>query len=120
VVAGFGRAQGPILLDPSLDIHDFNGDVWLLTAGVGRVFGVAGHQARVLALFPIAVGSVSGDFQPQTFSQTLRGLVDPRFKVTLGLLGAPATKTVGSHRSLVVGTSLTVSARLGNTIERNS
>jgi hypothetical protein len=113
VVAGFGHAQGPILLDPSLDIDDFNGDVWLLTAGVGRVFGVAGHQARVFALFPIAVGSVSGDVQRQTFSQTVSGLVDPRFKVTLGLLGAPATKTVAAQRPLVVGTSLTVSAPLG-------
>jgi hypothetical protein len=113
VVAGFGRAQGPILVDPSLDIHDFNDDVWLLTAGGGRVFGVAGHQARVFALFPMAVGSVSGDVQPQVFSQTLKGLVDPRFKVTLGLLGAPATKTVVTQRSLVVGTTLTVSTPLG-------
>jgi hypothetical protein len=113
VAAGLGRARGPILLDPSLDIDDFNGDVWLLTAGIGRVFGVAGHQARVLALFPIAFGSVSGDVQQQTFSQTLRGLADPRFKVTLGLFGSPATKTPATQRPLVVGTSLTVVAPLG-------
>jgi hypothetical protein len=30
-----------------------------MTAGVGRVFGIAGRQARVFALMPVAFGTVS-------------------------------------------------------------
>jgi hypothetical protein len=89
--------------------------VWLITAGIGRVFSLAGHQARVFALIPIAFGSVSADVQQHSFSQTVRGLVDPRFKITIGLIGAPATKSVTAptQRALIVGTSFTLSAPLG-------
>jgi hypothetical protein len=54
VLGGFGRSQGAILLDPSLDVDDVQGDLWIATAGVGHVFGLAGRQARVLAVVPIA------------------------------------------------------------------
>lgn len=115
LVAGFGHFQGPVLVDPSLDIDTVNGDVWLMTTGVGRVFGIAGRQTRVFALIPVAFGTVSADAQQQAFSQTVRGLVDPRVKMTVGLIGAPATKSVtaAAHRPLVVGTSVTVSLPLG-------
>jgi hypothetical protein len=98
-----------------LEVDSLTGDVWLITAGMGRVFGLAGRQARVFALIPIAFGSVSAAIQQQSFSQTVRGLVDPRFKITIGLIGAPATKSVTApaQRSLIVGTGLTVSAPLG-------
>jgi hypothetical protein len=59
LVARFGHFQGPALLDPSLEIDGVTGDVWLMTAGVGRVFGIAGRQARVFALMPVAFGTVS-------------------------------------------------------------
>ena len=115
VVAGVGHFNGPVLLDPSLEVDSLTGDIWLITAGMGRVFGLAGRQARVFALIPIAFGSVAAVIQQQSFSQTVRGLVDPRFKITIGLIGAPATKSVTApaQRSLIVGTSFTVSAPLG-------
>jgi len=115
LVGGFAHFQGPVLLDPSLDIDGVTGDVWLMTAGVGRVFNIAGRQARVFALIPVAFGTVSADVQQQAFSQTVRGPVDPRFKMTIGLIGAPATKSVtaAAQPRLVVGTSFTVSVPLG-------
>jgi hypothetical protein len=114
-VAGLGHFIGPVLVDPSLDIDSVTGDVWLITAGIGRVFSLAGRQARAFALIPVAFGSVSAHVQQQSFTQTVRGLVDPRFKITIGLIGAPATKSVTAptQRALLVGTSFTVSAPLG-------
>ena len=111
VLGGLGRSQGPILLDPSLDVDNVAGDLWVATAGIGHVFSVAGRQARVLAVFPIAWGTIEGDVQGRAKRQDLAGLVDPRLKVSIGLRGAPAlgvTDFGRAPRRTVVGVSLTV------------
>lgn len=111
VLGGFGRSQGPILLDPSLDVDNVQGDLWIVTVGVGRVFDLVGRQARVLAVFPVAWGSVAGDVHDQAERQDLVGLVDPRLKLSVGLLGAPALTLndfARAPRRVLVGASLTV------------
>jgi hypothetical protein len=111
VLGGFGRSQGAILLDPSLDVENVQGDLWIATAGVGRVFGLAGRQARVLAVVPVAWGAVAGDVSNHPERQDLRGLVDPRFKLSIGLHGAPAlarTDFAKARRRVVIGASVTV------------
>ena len=90
MLGGFGRSQGPIVLDASLDTDHVEGDLWVTTAGFGRVFGVAGRQARILAVVPIASGSVAGDVHGVAQRQPLTGLADPRFKFSIALRGAPA------------------------------
>jgi len=90
VLGGFGRSQGAILLDPSLDADNVQGDLWIATAGVGHVFGLAGRQARVLAVVPVAWGAIAGDVNGQPARQSLHGLADPRLKLSIGLRGAPA------------------------------
>jgi hypothetical protein len=54
VLSGFGRSEGGILFDPSLDIANVEADLWIATPGFGYTFGLAGRQARLLAVFPIA------------------------------------------------------------------
>jgi hypothetical protein len=117
VLGGFGRSQGPIVLDPSLHTENVEGDLWITTTGFGRVFGVAGRQARMLAVLPIVSGSVDGDVQGVAERQPLSGLADPRFKFSIGLRGAPAL-TVSEfartrQRGLVVGAGLTVAPPWG-------
>ncbi len=111
VLGGFGRSQGAILLDPSLDVDDVQGDLWIATAGVGHVFGLAGRQARVLAVVPIAWGAIAGDVNGQPARQSLHGLADPRLRLSIGLRGAPALPLadfVRSPRRVVIGASVTV------------
>jgi hypothetical protein len=112
VLGGFGRSQGPIVLDPSLDVDDVNGDLWITTTGFGHVFGLAGRQARILAVVPIASGEIAGDVHGFAQRQSLTGLVDPRFKLSVGLRGAPAIALSEfarrRRRSLMIGTSVTV------------
>lgn len=117
VIAGFGRSQGPILMDSSLDVDNVEGDLWIATPGFGHVFGLGGHQARFLVIAPIAWGTIEGDLHSQRASQDLAGLVDPRIKLSVGLRGAPAlnvsefARTPRAHT--VVGASLTVVPPLG-------
>jgi hypothetical protein len=111
VLGGFGRSEGGILVDPSLDLANVEADVWVTTIGVGRVMDLFGRQSRVLAVVPIAWGSVAGEVHGQPQRQHLAGLVDPRFKLTVGLVGAPALSRERfgrSRRVPAMGASLTV------------
>lgn len=116
VIGGIGRSQGAILLDPSLDVNHVEGDLWIATIGAGRIFDVAGKQARVLAVFPLAWGAITGDVRQQAQRQDLAGLVDPRFKLSIALRGAPALSPdefARAPRQVVVGASITVVPPIG-------
>jgi hypothetical protein len=110
-VGGLGRSQGGFILDPSLGIDDVEADLWFMTTGFGYVFDLGGRQARLLAVFPIAWGDISGEVGRETQRQDLEGLSDPRFKLSVGLAGAPALtldELARAPRRTVVGASLTV------------
>ena len=107
VVGGFGRSQGGFILDPSLGIDNVEADIWFTTTGFGYYFDLGGRQARVLAVFPVAWGQIGNELQ----RQDLEGLTDPRYKLSVGLLGAPALtldELARAPRRTVVGASLTV------------
>ena len=123
VLGGFGRSQGPILLDPSLDVDNVEGDLWIATVGVGHIFGVAGRQARVLGVVPVAWGDVQGVVSGSPERQALRGLADPRVKFTIGLHGAlalTAEEFARMPRQVVVGASVTVVHPSASTSRRAS
>jgi hypothetical protein len=116
LLAGFGRSEGGILFDPSLDIDHVEADLWITTLGAGHTFALAGRQARVLAVVPIASGDITGDVGSQSQRQDLVGLADPRFKFSIGLLGAPARSReefTRASRGPVLGACVTVMAPWG-------
>jgi hypothetical protein len=116
LLGGFGRSEGGILFDPALDVDNVQADLWIATIGAGHTFGVAGRQARLLAVLPVAWGSVAGTVGTQPQRQDLAGLVDPRFKFSVGLIGAPAltlTQFASSRRRTAVGVAVTVVPPLG-------
>ena len=116
VIGGIGRSQGAILLDPSLDVDNVQGDLWVATLGAGRVFNLAARQARILAVFPVAWGAITGDVGHQHERQNLAGLVDPRFKLSIALRGGPAlcpAEFARAPRRVVVGASVTIVPPIG-------
>jgi hypothetical protein len=65
----------------------------------------------VLAVVPIAWGSIGGSVHGQPQRQDLRGIADPRIRVSIGLHGAPALASgafAARPRGTAVGASLTV------------
>jgi hypothetical protein len=111
VLAGIGESTGGILFDPSVGVDDVGADLHIVTSGLGYTFGVAGRQARVLAVVPIAWGNIAGHVDAQPQRQDLRGLADPRVKVSIALRGAPALRPAQfavAPRGTVIGMSLTV------------
>ena len=110
VLAGVGGSKGSILFDPSVDIADVEADLHIVTTGLGYTFGIAGRQTRVVAVFPVAWGNIAGAVGGQPQRQNLRGLTDPRIKVSFGLRGAPALRAAqfaAAPRGTAIGASLT-------------
>jgi hypothetical protein len=111
VLGGFGKSEGGILFHPALDIDNVQADLWIATLGVGHTFGLVERQARVLAVLPMAWGSIAGHVRDQAQRQDLAGLVDPRLRLSVGLIGAPAlTLAEFAHapRRTALGASITV------------
>jgi Putative MetA-pathway of phenol degradation len=116
VLTGFGKSEGGILFDQSLDVDNVRADLWIASPGFGYTFPLAGRQARLLAVFPIAWGAVAGDVSQQPQQQDLSGLADPRIKLSVGFLGAPALTVeefAKARRGLAIGASVTVMPPLG-------
>src|SRR5262249_14215229 len=101
----------------SLDVDNVEGDLWITTTGFGQVFGLAGRQARILAIVPIASGEVAGDVHGFAQSQPLTGLADPRFKLSVGCRVSRALTLAdfapARRRGLLLGTGDPVLAQWG-------
>ena len=111
ILGGFGKSEGGVLFDPTLDIDNVQAELWIATAGVGRTFAIAGHQGKVLAVAPLAWGTVAGEVHELKQRQHLAGLVDPRIKVSVGLIGAPAltvAEFATAPRKTAMGVGLTI------------
>lgn len=116
VLGGVGGSKGGILFDPSLDVADVNADLTIVTTGLGYTFNLAGRQARVVTVLPVAWGDVSGEVRQIPQRQNVAGLVDPRIKLSIGLRGAPAltlAEFARTPRQTAVGASVTVVPPLG-------
>ena len=117
LLASFGKSEGGILFDPALDIDAVEANLWIPTVGAGHTFALAGRQARFLAVVPFAWGSVAGNVHAQSQRQDLTGFVDPRFKFSLGLVGAPAmtlAEFARAPRPTTIGLSVTVAPPWGS------
>lgn len=116
LIAGIGGSEGAVLFDPSVPVDGVEADLTIATVAFGYTFGLAGRQARLLAVLPMVSGHLAGAVDGREERQPMNGLADPRIKLSIGLIGAPAldAEEFGSApRRTVVGASLTVVPPLG-------
>jgi hypothetical protein len=116
VLTGVGGTKGAIVFDPSVGVTGAEADLHVATTGLGYTFALAGRQARVLAVFPIAWGNIAGDVNEQPRRQDLRGLADPRIRLSVGLRGAPALRPsefASAPKGTAIGASVTIMPPLG-------
>jgi hypothetical protein len=117
VGASYGYSSGGVVVDPSLPLTDVKAYVNGVGVGWGHTFGVRGRQALVTATLPYAFGDVTGAVLEQRRSVTRSGLSDAKVRFAINLYGNPAQtpqEFARRQRSpVLVGTSLTVSAPIG-------
>jgi hypothetical protein len=115
VVAG-GRSTGGVVVDPSLPVDDIEATVDSLGLGVGRTIDLFGRTAILLAVVPYAWGDVSGSVGEEARQISRSGLADPRFKLSVNLLGGRAltpSEFARAARPTIIGVSLAVAPPLG-------
>ena len=111
IVAGLGRSSGGVVVDPSLPVDDVEAVVGSLTVGGGTTFSLLGRSALLLGALPIARARASGRIGEDARSITRMGLADPRFKLSVNLLGGRALKPsefARARRPTIAGVSLSV------------
>jgi hypothetical protein len=117
LLAGFGRSAGGVVVDPALPVEDVEATVDALTVGGGTTFNLFGRTALLVGgagyVWAEATGRVGEDAREVTRS----GLADPRFKLSVNLLGGRALTAAefarAGARPTIVGVSVTVVPPLG-------
>jgi hypothetical protein len=111
-----GRSSGGVLVDPSLPIEDAHATVNSLIVGTGVTVNLFGRTALAVAAVPYAWVSASGSVGETTRTASRSGLADPRFKLSVNLLGGralTAREFASARRPTIVGLSMTLGPPLG-------
>jgi hypothetical protein len=116
VVFSATRSGGGVFTDPSAPITDVEATVGVLGLSVGHTFGIAGKQAMLLGVLPIAWGEASGQVLEDRREVSRRGLADARVRFSMILAGSPAMtrpEFAKAPRRTVLGASVTVAPPTG-------
>ena len=90
-VTGFAFSQGAVVTDPTLPFDNVKASVETPSFGYGRSFNLLGKTAQVFAALPYSWAQASADINGQKESLSRAGLSDMRMRLSVLLLGAPAT-----------------------------
>jgi hypothetical protein len=116
LIAGYLYSEGKLAFDPNLSIADakFHANTGLVA--YVRSFDFAGQSAKFDVIVPASSFAAQGFVSGTPREREMSGLGDPRFRISVNLLGAPALSVkdfAGYRQDLIVGVSLQVSAPLG-------
>ena len=114
--SGFALSTGGVLTDPSLPIENLKANVQTVNIGYARSFNLLGKTATVFAALPYSWAQASAVVNAQSESISRSGFSDMRMRLSVLVLGAPATTAANfakvKHKT-ILGVSLTVSAPTG-------
>jgi hypothetical protein len=116
LIAGAFYSHGKLAFDPDLSVADANFHSKTGLLAYVRSFDFAGQSAKFDVIMPASSFVAWGFVDGQPREREMTGLGDPRFRVSVNLIGAPAmsVKDFANYRQdLIVGVSLQVSAPLG-------
>ena len=116
LIAGALYSQGKLAFDPDLSVADANFHTNTGLVAYVRSFDFAGQSAKFDVFVPASSFAAQGFVNGLPREREMSGLGDPRFRVSVNLIGAPAmsVKDFANYRQdLIVGVSLQVSAPFG-------
>jgi len=116
LIAGFLYSEGKLAFDPSLAAADARFQTQTAALAYVRSFDLFGQSAKFDVVVPYSMFSAHGIVADMPRERQMNGFGDPRFRLSVNLVGAPALppKEFANYRQdLLVGVSLQVSAPLG-------
>jgi hypothetical protein len=116
LIGGYAYTDGGLSVDSSVPISDPRLSMSNAVVGYARVLDFWGKSAKFDVVAPFSWLSGSADYDGQTIRRSVSGFMDPAFRLSINIYGAPALslKEFGQYRQdLIVGASLRVTAPLG-------
>jgi hypothetical protein len=116
VVFGSGYSTGDILLDPAVPIEDLDAKLHAIVGGYVRSIDFFGWSGKVDVIVPFAAGDWKGVVSGRDSSTIRDGFGDPRVRLSVNFVGAPALRAVDYvdyRQHTIVGASLQVIAPVG-------
>lgn len=114
--SGFALSKGGVLTDPSLPIENLKANVQTVNIGYARSFNLFGKTASAFAALPYTWAKATALVNGQTESISRSGFSDMRMRLSVLVIGAPATTAANFARlkqKTILGLSITVSAPTG-------
>ena len=116
LITGIAYSRGALSSDPSVPLTDSKLRMPGAVLGYAHVFDLWGKSAKIDAIVPYTWLSGSAKYAGQPVERTVDGFADPRIRLSVNFLGAPALplKDFATYRQkLIVGGSLQVSVPVG-------
>ena len=113
---GYGYSVGNTLLDPAVPIENLDSRLHTLIGAYVRAIDVFGLSGKIDAVVPFALGDWTAQLAGQDTTRSIDGFGDPRFRLSVNVLGAPALRMpefLSYRQKTIVGASLQVIAPLG-------
>ena len=121
---GYVRTEGDIFLDPVLEVEEGTIELDSLIATYIRTFNWSGKTARVDVHLPLQSARWQGLLAGEPASVEREGMGDPRIRVSVNFLGAPALKgqdfrnyRASNTTTTIAGAALAISLPLGQYYE---
>jgi hypothetical protein len=116
IVAGYGYTAGGVVFDPAVPLENADIRIHGTVLAYARSLKIGGMSGKVDMILPYAWLSGTADFQGQPVSREVSGLADPRVRLSVNFVGAPALPLSGFkdyRQDLVIGASLQVFMPMG-------
>jgi hypothetical protein len=115
-IAGYAYTRGGLAFDPATRLTDPHLETNSAVLAYARVLDLWGKSAKFDVIAPFTSLSGTALFNGQPVSRDVDGFIDPRFRLSVNLYGAPALglKEFRDYRQdLIIGASLQVQVPLG-------
>jgi hypothetical protein len=116
ILLGYGYSQGSVLADPSVPLENASIKIHGPVLGYARSVNLGGMSGKIDAILAYVCASGSAEFAGEPMERNVCGLIDPRFRLSVNLYGAPALtlKEFASYKQdIIIGASIQVGVPLG-------
>jgi len=111
LIVGYSYQTGGVLFDPSIPLENANVQTHGPFVAYARSIDLGGISGKIDMVLPFAWLSGSADFKGQQVYRSVSGFADPRIRLTVNFIGAPALPLSGFKnykQNLIVGASLQI------------
>jgi len=116
LLVGYSELDGNVTANPSVPLEDGKINIKTVVIAFARSVDVWGRSGKFDVVVPEARLNGSALFAGEPKERNVTGLIDPRFRFSVNLYGAPALSLAefpGYQQDVIIGASLAITAPLG-------